>query len=104
MTLVQSLAFWIGNAAQISQQASNALITFSIYPTTLFEGSARFILFTIVPAALIGAVPAQFIRSFSSEALAQLVGAALLLLVLALVVFRRGLRRYESGSAIQIQM
>ena len=104
MTLVQSLAFWIGNAAQITQQASNALITFSIYPTTLFEGSARFILFTIVPAALIGAVPAEFIRSFSWEALAQLVGAALLLLVLALVVFRRGLRRYESGSAIQVQM
>ncbi len=104
MILVQSLAFWLGNAAQISQQASNALITFSLYPTTLFEGGARFILFTIIPAALIGAVPAEFIRSFSWETLAQLVGAALLLLVLALVVFRRGLRRYESGSAIQIQV
>ena len=104
MTLVQSLAFWIGNAAQISQQASNAMITFSIYPTALFEKGARFILSTIVPAALIGAVPAEFIRSFSWETLAQLVGAALILVALALIVFRRGLRRYEIGSAIQIQM
>jgi ABC-2 type transport system ATP-binding protein len=30
--------------------------------------------------------------------------AALVLLALALFVFRRGLRRYESGSAIQVQM
>ena len=104
LTLVQSLAFWFGNAAQIGQQATNAMITFSIYPTTLFEGGARFILFTIIPAALIGAVPAEFIRSFSWEALIQLVGAALFLLAFMLVVFRRGLRRYESGSAIQIQV
>ena len=104
LTLVQSLAFWFGNAAQIGQQATNAMITFSIYPTTLFDGSARLILFTIIPAALIGAVPAEFIRSFSWETLAQLVGAALISFTLALIVFHRGLRRYESGSAIQVQM
>ncbi len=104
MTLVQSLAFWLGNAAQLSQQASNAMVTFSLYPITLFEGSAKFILFTIIPAAFIGAVPAEFIREFSWTTLAQLLGAALIMLVLALFVFRRGLRRYESGSAIQIQM
>ncbi len=104
LTLVQSLAFWIGNATLLGQQATNAMVTFSIYPITLFDGSARFVLFTIIPAALMGAVPAEFIRSFSWLALTQLVVAALVLLGLALVAFRAGLRRYESGSAIQIQM
>ncbi len=104
LTLVQSLAFWTGNATLLSQQASNAMITFSIYPITLFDGSARFVLFTIIPAALIGAVPAEFIRAFSWTSLAQLLGAALVLLALALTAFRLGLRRYESGSAIQIQV
>jgi ABC-2 type transport system permease protein len=104
LTLVQSLAFWIGNAAMLSQQASNAMVTFSLYPITLFEGNARLLLFTLIPAAFIGAVPAEFIREFSWTILAQLLGAACLLLLHALCTFRRGLRRYESGSAIQIQI
>ncbi len=104
LTLVQSVAFWTGNAAQLSQQATNAMVTFSIYPITLFDDSARLILFTVVPAALIGAVPAEFIRHFEWTTLAQLLAAALVLLTLATTVFRRGLRRYESGSAIQVQM
>lgn len=104
LTLVQSLAFWVGNASLLGQQALNAMVTFSIYPITLFEGSSRFILFTIIPAALVGAVPAEFIRAFSWLTLAELVIAAFVLLALAVAVFRAGLRRYESGSAIQVQM
>lgn len=104
MTLVQSAAFWLGNAALLSQQVSNAIVTFSLYPITLFEGNARLILFTLIPAAFIGAVPAEFIRQFTWATLAQLLGAALIMLFLALFTFHRGLRRYESGSAIQVQM
>ncbi|MBW8012451.1 MAG: hypothetical protein FVQ83_14645 [Chloroflexi bacterium] len=44
------------------------------------------------------------VRSFSWQSLAQLLAAALILLSLALTLFRRGLRRYESGSAIQVQV
>ena len=101
---VQSLAFWAGDASLLSTQATNAIVTFSIYPITLFDGSAKFILFTIIPAALVGALPAEFVRSFSLIRLGQLLGAAFVILTLALVLFYRGLRRYESGSAIQIQM
>ena len=104
LILVQSLAFWMGNATMLSRQAFNALITFAMYPITLFDGSAKFLLFTLIPAALIGAVPAEFVRSFSIEQLALLAGASAFFLGSALVVFSIGLRRYESGSAIQNQV
>lgn len=104
LTLVQSLAFWIGSASMIAMQVSNALITFALYPLTLFDGTAKLILFTIIPAAFIGAVPAEFVRAFSWEQLLLMVGAAGGLLWLSVTVFYRGLRRYESGSAIQVQV
>ncbi len=104
MVLVQSLAFWMGNAQILSTQAFNAIITLSTYPLTLFDGPARLILFTLLPAALVGAVPAEFVRSFSWWRLAQLLAGGLILLGLAVFVFYRGLRRYESGSAIQSQV
>lgn len=104
MVLVQSLAFWIGHAQLLSEQASNALVTFAIYPINLFDNTGKFLLFTVVPAAFVGAVPAQLVTSFTWRIFAELLGAAVVLLALAVIVFYRGLRRYESGSAIQIQV
>lgn len=103
LIIVNSLAFWIGNARMLSSQATNAIVTFALYPITIFDGSARIILYTLLPAALIGAVPVEFVRTFSWGELGQLLGSSLIFLVLATVVFHRGLRRYESGSAFQIQ-
>ena len=51
-----------------------------------------------------GAVPAEFVRRFSWMTLGELLLAASLLLVLAVLVFSIGLRRYESGSAIQTEV
>jgi ABC-2 type transport system permease protein len=104
MILVQSLSFWLGNIQLLSQQASNAIVTFSIYPITLFEGGARFFLFTLVPAAFVGALPAEIVLAFTWERFGQLVGAALLMLCLAVAAFYRGLKRYESGSGIQVEV
>lgn len=104
MILVQSLAFWLGNTALLTMQATNAILTFSLYPITLFDGTAKFLLFTLLPAAFIGAVPAEFVRAFNWGTLGQLLAGASVFLLLATLTFRRGLRRYESGSAIQIQV
>ena len=102
--LVQSLAFWMGNVSGLAAQATNALLTFSIYPITLFDGTAKLLLFTLIPAAFIGAVPAAFVRAFSWATLLELAAAALGFVSLAGFVFHRGLRRYESGSAIQVEV
>jgi ABC-2 type transport system permease protein len=103
MVLVNSLAFWMGGAAQISNQTLMALITFATYPVTLFDGTARLLLFTLLPAALIGAVPANFVRGFGWAELGLMAAASATFLALASLVFQRGLRRYESGSAITSQ-
>jgi len=103
LILAQSAAFWLGNANMLARQMTNAIITFSIYPITLFDGTAKLLLFTVLPAAFIGAIPAEFVRAFTWTDLALLVGAAITFLGLGILVFQRGLARYESGSAIQIQ-
>ncbi|MDH5506178.1 MAG: ABC-2 family transporter protein [Anaerolineae bacterium] len=104
LILVNSLAFWIGNANMIAQQATNAIITFSLYPITLFDGTAKLLLLTLIPAAFVGAIPAELVRGFSWQSFGQLFAAAIFFFSLAVFVFHRGLRRYESGSAIQVQL
>jgi ABC-2 type transport system permease protein len=104
LVLVQSLAFWAGNASLLSTSAVNAIITFAIYPINLFDGTAKLLLFTVIPAAFVGALPAQFVRTFAWTSLGQLLLGATVFLGLAIFVFYRGLRRYESGSSIQVRM
>lgn len=104
LILTQSLAFWFGTMSNLSGLMLNAMLTFGIYPITLFDSYAKLILFTIIPAALMGAVPAEFIRAFSWQVLGELLLGAIGFLALAIFIFHRGLRRYESGSAIQIEI
>jgi len=104
LILIQSLAFWFGMLSGFTNLMVNAMITFGIYPTTLFDNYAKLILFTLVPAAFVGAVPAEFVRAFTWQTLGGLLLGATAFLILAVSVFRLGLKRYESGSAIQVEV
>lgn len=104
LVIAHSAAFWLGNAGLLANQVTMAMITFALYPATLFDGTAKLLLLTLLPAAFVGAVPAEFVRSFTWQGLGQLLLAACLFVALAVAVFHRGLRRYESGSAFQTQV
>ena len=65
LVLVQSLAFCVGHVGLIASQAMNAVITFVLYPLHLFDGTAKLLLFTVIPAAFVGAVPAEFVTEFT---------------------------------------
>ncbi len=104
LIIVQSLTFWLGTGGIFTDLAVNAMITFALYPITLFNQTARLILLLVVPAAFMGAVPAGFVRGFSWSTLGLMALGAAGFLSLALTLFRRGLAHYESGSAIQIEV
>jgi len=104
LIMVQSLSFWLGTGGTLTGIAINAMVTFAIYPITLFNNAAKLILFIIVPAAFMGAVPASFIRSFTWSSIGLLLLATIGFSSLAVLIFNRGLKRYESGSAFQIEV
>lgn len=99
-TLTQSLAFWLGNAEGLGQQFFNALLSFSTYPTTIFRGVVKAVLFTVIPAGFITYVPVQLLRSFSWPMLGGLLLFTCAVAMAAIMVFNAGLRRYESGNLV----
>ncbi len=101
---VGALAFFLGNASQLTDRLLQTLLTFGLYPFGLFQGVVRLILLTLIPAAFIGAVPVQVVQLHDGGALALLAGVAALSAIAMVGVFRLGLRRYESGSAININI
>ncbi len=99
-----ALAFFFGNTAQLSSHLVQALGSFALYPFGLYQGAARLILLTVIPSAFIGAVPVQVVQLRDGGALVLLAGVAILSAIVMVGVFRVGLRRYESGSAININI
>ena len=101
--IVGSLAFYAGSSEGISSGVGNALIHFSTYPTRIFTGWTRVILFTLIPAGFIAEVPVDLIRHFNVQDLLTMVGAAAVFGTIAWIVFHRGLRRYESGNLMSLR-
>ena len=96
--VVQSLAFWLGDVAELARQLWMWTLNFSLYPRPLFAGGISFVLYTIVPAGFVGFVPVDLVREPSLGQLALAVAACAGWCALAFAVFHAGLRHYESGS------
>lgn len=96
--IVHSLAFWLGQVETLARQVWEFQLNFSLYPSTIFGGGLRVVLFTIIPAGFSGFLPAELVRDPALMPTLALLGGVAVYVALAVAVFSRGLRWYESGS------
>jgi ABC-2 type transport system permease protein len=94
----QSLAFWLGQVESFARQLSEFVITFSIYPQSIYPMYLRALLFTAIPAAFVSYLPVSLLRDFSWSVLLGVLAASLSYAAFAVGFFYLGLRRYESGN------
>jgi len=102
--LVSSLAFLFGNMEVFASQMSNALITFSIYPPKIFQGLVRVLLYTAIPAGFLCYMPVQLINTFNPVTFCAVVLFTAGIMLSAGLVFRWGLRKYESGNLVVLKL
>lgn len=98
-----SLVFYLGNAETLGGQLFNTLVHFATYPSPIFDTTVKVILFTVIPAGFVSTLPVELVREFHWTGFLELLGAALFFFGLAVLVFRRGLYRYESGNLMQMR-
>ncbi|MBF0547592.1 MAG: ABC-2 family transporter protein [Candidatus Riflebacteria bacterium] len=101
--IVHSLTFFMESSEGISRFLSEAMLMFSMYPEHLFDGMARFCLFTIVPVGFMTYLPVKVVQTFSLPLFMTISVVAVMMILLARVVFQIGLRAYESGNLISVR-
>jgi len=72
--------------------------TFEIFP-----GAVQWLLYTLIPAAFVGSLPAALLTEFDWGRLAVLLAVAGGSTLAARLVFYWGLRRYESGNLVIVR-
>ena len=97
LVLTGSLAFFAGRS-EGSELGFQAMILLGSYPVDVFAGTARIVLYSVIPAAFVSSVPAKLIDSFDIGALAWLAIVAGVFAIAGWMTFTAGLRRYTSGA------
>jgi ABC-2 type transport system permease protein len=102
--IYHSISFYLGNAEGFAQLAGELIITFMIYPGSIFKGASAWILHSLIPAAIVAYIPARIFKEFDLLTLLIVIAADAVIVAIAFFVFKRGLRRYESGNLIGTRM
>jgi ABC-2 type transport system permease protein len=98
--LYHSLTFFLGNAEELAGMASEVVLSFALYPGSIFEGPSVYLLHTLIPAALVAYIPARLFQSFDLATMALLLAGDLAIMGAALLSFRLGLRVYASANRV----
>ncbi len=102
--MAHASAFWFGPVQAVSKKYCDALFLFALYPTHIYSGFLQFVMFTFIPAGIIGYLPVELVRDFSLSKLFFLVLGASGFFATALALFHKGLKRYESGNRFGIKL
>lgn len=98
LVMLSSLTFFFESGEQLTEELTEAVISFSLYPSSIFPQEIKIILFTFIPAALIGYLPAIIVKSFSFRSFLLLLLFLAVFMILGITFFYRGMHRYASGS------
>ncbi len=96
--MAHSMVFWLGAVESVSRKYCDSLFLFALYPTNIYSGWIQLLMFTFIPAGIIGYLPVELLRHFSWAYLAILLSSSVGFFLLAFLVFHLGLKRYESGN------
>jgi ABC-2 type transport system permease protein len=97
--ILSSLAFWIADARSLARDLMDFTLMVSMYPSSIYQGWTKILIFTVLPAGFIAVAPVELVRHPSVRALAVAAGAGMVFPILATLVFGAGLRRYRRGAA-----
>ena len=102
--IAHTLPFWLGSIESVSKKYCDSLYLFALYPTNIYSGLLQIVMFTVIPAGIIGYIPVQLFRNFSWLYLSLLLISSISLMTLASLIFSLGLKKYESGNTFSTRL
>ncbi|MCX8074190.1 MAG: ABC-2 family transporter protein [Clostridia bacterium] len=102
--ILRSICVWIGDTEIIARKYIDTLfITFSIYPENLFTGLLRILLYTVIPVGYMAYIPINIMTRFNLLSLLIVLISGIAYLYLAIFLFNKAMKNYESGNTISMK-
>ena len=98
VTIFNSITFYLFRFGYVTQIAQDIFINGSLYPDVIFKRGVKIIFFTIIPSALASWIPVHLLIDFNLTSFFILIGVTILLVILAFLMFYKGLKSYNSSN------
>jgi ABC-2 type transport system permease protein len=102
--ILGSLSFYLGSSSEVSNQGLMGVLSIASYPFSPFEGYTKFLLLTLIPAGFITGIPVELLKVFNLQWFLLMILCAIVLLTIAILFFKHGVKKYESGNLINVRM
>ena len=96
--ILASLSFWISKSDAIAEKGNSMLTSFGTYPDGIFKGFVKLILFTLIPIGFINYIPVRLLTNFNLGYFFLVIAVTIIIVMLAFLIFYRGLKRYSSSN------
>lgn len=100
----QSIGFWVKRFERASWHYFWAVESPGFYPQNVIVGGLRVLMLTVVPSVWIISFPYYFVQDKSLMYFGLIVAFDIVATAIAITVFRKGLRHYESGSLVTVNV
>ena len=102
--ILGSLSFWFKRADMVAEAGNGWMTNFANYPDGIFKGVVKVLLYTLIPVGIVNYIPVQLLTHFRLSNLGIVVGFASVIIILAFIVFYRGLKRYSSSNLMSMRI
>jgi len=99
-----SLAFYITKADTLANTMINMSLNFATYPDGIFKGAVRILFFTIIPIGFAVYLPLNILRDFNMFYFIIVILFCILLVIVAFIIFNKGLKRYSSSNLMSARI
>ena len=102
--ILHSLSFWFNNADMVADVGNSLMVNFATYPDGIFKGITKWLLFTLVPVGIANYIPIKVIIEFNPYLFVINICVCIILIILANVIFYKGLKKYSSSNLMSARI
>lgn len=96
--ILSSLSFWFSKSDIIADTGNTLMTNIATYPDGIFKGFVKILLFTLIPVGIVNFIPVQVMSKFDIYSFLIVIFVTVLLIILAFIIFYKGLKRYSSSN------
>ncbi len=102
--ILNSLSFWFNNADMVADVENSIMTNVASYPDGIFKGITKWLLYTLVPVGIVNYIPLKVIVEFNFNLFILNIVVCIFLIIIAYVVFYKGLKRYSSTNLMGVRI
>ena len=99
-----SLAFWFGKVDMVANTMNVLPTSFATYPDGIFKGIVKILFYTLIPIGFANYLPIHIITDFNIYYLFVVVSMTVIFIILAFLIFYKGLKKYSSSNLMNVRV